>query len=322
MRWLSAIAALCVVFALGLAKSAPAGENADAKADEKAAGPAINLQGSSPAELMYGVIMANFANRSLDGMAKSIEATIETAEKGDPVRLRLAMALAKLGKPEAEKALDYLVAWHGDFKPEDEAIRICNVADLYLYYLDEPEQAVKFYRAAVERIPELRPHLYSSLFSVYANHKKMFSIPEMKKYLNLQGELDSSFRYYINRATALAADGYTFEARKYAEYIEERTKEDEDAIGRTYAAPIWGWLGEVAKTVEFLEAGLKEQALFYSPAGFRLYCDWLRQSPAYDPVREDKEFQAMWERIYAFEPTGRGSTITIPRSREEPKEQK
>ena len=307
----------CLVFVAGIALPVAAEEKADDKTAEKPSGPAINLRGNSPAELMYGIIMANFANRSLDGMEQSILAIIEESDAKDPVRLRLVMALAKLGKPEAKKALDYLESWTDTFREPDEAMRICNMGDLCLYYLDDPQEAAKMYKAAVTRIPELRPHLYSSLFTLYANHRKMFSIPEMKRYLNLQGEFEVDFRYYINRATVLAADGYTVEAKKYAEFIDERTAEDGDAIGRTYAAPIWGWLGNTEKVVANLEPGLKEQALYYAPAGFRLYCDWLRQSPAYDAIRENREFKDMWERLYVFEPEGRGSTITVPRAREE-----
>ena len=281
--------------------------------EEKPAAPSINLSGNSTGDLMYGIIMANFYNRSLENTGAAILDLVENHSRpGEPLRLRLAMTLAKLGGPEAEKALELLESWEGDFDAsEDEAMRLGNMGDLNLYYLGRPAAAVDLYKRAMETFPPFEQHILSSLFSAYANSAELFDIAKMKEYLNRQGEYRSEVQYFINKTVAFAADGYSEEARGNALYLENNL-DDEGGVMLVYAAPAWGWLGDVDKVVEYLEPGLQNLAIIYAPAGFRLYCDWLRQSPAYNGIREDEKFKAMWERLYAFEPEARGSNIMVP----------
>lgn len=271
----------------------------------------ITLQGSSLGSVWYGIVMMNFYNRNTDNLEAVIGELLAKTEPNDPVRLQFAMAQAKLGKPEAERALALLREWKNDYSGSEEGMRIADMGELNLYYLDNPEEAARHFEAALAAAPEFEPHLLSSLFNVYSGHKKTFDADKALSYLERQAEFSNDIRVFINHGIYSGMIGEMEKTREAATFLDEMIPA-ENAAARTYVAPIWGWLGDAAQVTAHLEAGLKEQAILYAPKGFRLYCDWLRQSPAYDSIREDKGFTEMWERLYAFEPEARGATINVP----------
>lgn len=291
--------ALACLMALTLAFPAFSGEQS------------INLQGNSAISLGYGIIMASFSNRNTDNLEASITELLAKAEANDPTRLQLAMAQAKLGKPEAERALTLLREWNTDYSGPEEGMRLNDMGELNLYYLDSPEEAAEYFEEALSVAPEFGPHIFSSLFAVYSGHKKTFDADKALSYLEKQADSANDIRVFINHGIFSGMVGETERAREAAQFLDDVIP-SEQAVGRVYVAPVWGWLGDAEQVTAHLEPGLKEQAIMYAPNGFRLYCDWLRQSPAYDAICEDKRFIEMWDRLYAFEPEGRGANIMVP----------
>lgn len=262
--------------------------------------------------LFYGILMASFGNRNLDNMESSIDGFVASTKPGDLNRIKAMMALAKLGKPQAEKALATLESWEGDYRiKEDEEFRKSCMADLYLYYLDEPEKAAELYQELIDGGDVRSPFLLSGLFQVYSGHARMFDLKKMEHQVEAMKKA-SSPHFVLSLLTLYAAGNEQDKAKEGIVQYEAAIPPEYQAAAKVYTAPIWGFLGDVDKVVGNLEPGLQEQAINYAPGGFRLYCDWIRQSPAYNSIRDDERFIEMWERLYAFEPEARGGTILIP----------
>lgn len=261
-------------------------------------------------DLGYGLTMAAFGNRNFDHFEGSVDYLLTMMPPNDVNRIKLMMALAKIGEPQAQKALTNLKSWDDVYSGMDEEFRISTMADIELYYLDQPEAAAENYEKLIAGNDVRTPALLSSLFTVYSAHKKTLDWKKAEKNLQEMKRLKSP-SYLLNYLIFQAVRGDKDEARDGLRYYESNTPPEMLPVARVYFAPVLGWLGETDGVVEYLEAGLKEQAIRYAPGGFRLYCDWIRQSPAYDSMRNDSRFIEMWERLYDFEPEGRGGTIMI-----------
>lgn len=261
----------------------------------------------------YGVLMAGFANRNLDDFDESVKWFVESTLPDDVNRIKIMMALAKLGKPEAENALATLEEWEGNYpkKVDDQYRRSC-IADLNLYYLDQPEKAAELYKQLIAEKDVRTPLLLSALFTIYSGHRRMRDPEMMERYLDEMEKVDSP-QFFQCLLVFMAAKGEKDKARKGVTDLEASMPPEYEVVAKVYTAPIWGYLGDLEKVIGNLEPGLKEQSISYAPGGFRLYCDWVRQSPAYNSIREDQRFSDMWDRLYAFEPESRGGTILIPR---------
>lgn len=261
-------------------------------------------------DVWYGLTMAAFGNRNFDHFEGSVDHLLTMMQPGDVNRIKLMMALAKIGEPQAQKALTNLESWVGAYSDMDEEFRISTMADIQLYYLDQPKAAAANYEKLIAGNDVRTPALLSSLFTAYSGNKKTLDWKKAEKSLQEMKRLKSP-SFLLNYIIFQAARGDKDEARDGLRYYESNTPPEMLSIARVYLAPVQGWLGETDEVVEYLEAGLKEQAIRYAPGGFRLYCDWIRQSPAYDSMRDDPRFVEMWDRLYAFEPDGRGGTIFV-----------
>ena len=292
-----------LVFACSLIAEAPGEENG-----------VINLGGGSQADIIYGLVMTSFYNRSFDNTEGVIDAGLAKTEAGDPNRIRLAMALAKLGRPQAEKALDLIKGWDGEFTDMDEALRFASMGELNLYYLDNPGEAITCFETVIQRYPAFASPMFASLFNIYTGTREFLNEEKARNCLARPAGGKNDVRAFFNEAIFRAMTGNA-EAREATAYYTGQISAKQEAL-KTYIAPAWGWLGDADKVVACLEPGLKEQAIMYAPDGFRLYCNWIRQSPAYDSIREDEKFTAMWERLYEYEPEGRGANIMMPMPKE------
>lgn len=273
----------------------------------------MNLSEISPGGLMYGIIMTGFYNRHFENMEKMIADAVTRTPKGDPVRIQLVMALAKLGRPQAGEALSYLDSWKDDYPGLLDGMRLASKGELHLYYLDQPEEAAESFEAA--RIvfadqPHVETFILSSLFAVYSSHPRTFDREKAGAYLEQMSE-DDEFYYPIAASVDMAMRGEKDDARAAADAMLAEVTPETAGL-KVYLAPILGWLGDVEGTVACLEEGLKTHAPLYAPAGFRAYCDFLRASPAYDSMREDERFVQLWERLHAYEPEPAGTVMNIP----------
>jgi hypothetical protein len=250
----------------------------------------------------YREIEARFPARDFAGLTERIESLFASLPAGNPVRCHLAMAYAKMGRHQAEKAAEYLEKDEESFKDEGEALRIGCLGDINLYYLDRPEAAAECYEQVLPLAPTVAYMTLASLFKVYSGHSRTFDREKMRVYLEKLAAFPDSPHFAVATMINLAVSGKRDEAIRKLEWLEAQLPPESLAVENVYSAPVWGWLGEAEKAVEYLEPGLKVQASGYSAEGFRVYCDWNRQSPAYDSIRGNAAFTAMWKRLYAFEP--------------------
>ena len=255
----------------------------------------------------YKEIEARFEARDFTGLAGRIESLFASLPAGSPVRCHLAMAYAKMGRREAEKAAGYLAKDGGKFKGEGEALRLGCLGDIDLYYLDRPEEAAGYYEQSLPLAPSVAYMSLASLFKVYSGHRRTFDRDKAEECLAKLSEFRDSPHFAVAMMIGLAmAGGERESALRGLDWLESQLPAEDLPTERVYCAPIWGWLGDAEKAVEYLKPGLMEQASGYSPEGFRIYCDWNRQNPAYDSIRDDAGFVAMWEQLYAFEPRPAG----------------
>lgn len=262
--------------------------------------------------LLKGLAMTSFDSRNFDTFSGFVESAFAFMRPDDPNRIALVMALAKLGKPEAEKALAYLDSWTDSFSGDLKYLCIGSMGDIYLFYLDQPEKAIPCFEKVMAESPRFSYFMAVSLFSVYSGHKRMFNIDKMEYYLSAQRKNPGDFRADLNTILMMAAKGDKKEALREVELLEEEFPANSKPVMKVYTAPIWGWIGDVEKVLEGLEPGLKLQARMYARGGFDLYCDWIQQSPAFNSVREDRRFIDMWDRLSKYEPEAQGSEIAIP----------
>lgn len=250
----------------------------------------------------YREIAARFDTGEFEGLGKEIEERIAKLPPNSPVRPHFVMAMARLGPDEAEKAAALLAGWEGVFAGDNEGFRLGSLGDIHLYYLDKPEEAVACYERCLPLVPAVAYNPLSSLFSAYSGHRRTFDRGKAAACLEKLGEFPDSPYFVTATMIHLAMSGEREKAEQKLKWHESALSRDELPVSRVYCAPVWGWLGDAEKAVAYLEPGLKEQATGYAPEGFRLYCDWIRRSPAYDSIREHEAFGAMWERLYAFVP--------------------
>lgn len=250
----------------------------------------------------YREVAARFDTGEFEGLGEEIEKRIAKLPSDSPVRPHFVMAMAKLGQDDAEKAAAFLAGWEDVFAGDSEAFRLGSLGDIHLYYLDKPEDAVAYYERCLPLVPSVAYNPLSSLFSAYSGHRRTFDRGKAAACLEKLGEFPDSPHFATATMIHLAMSGDREKAERKLQWLESALSRDEIPVSRVYCAPVWGWLGDAEKAVAYLEPGLREQAIGYAPEGFRLYCDWIRQSPAYDAIREHEAFGAMWDRLYAFVP--------------------
>ncbi|MCC8189104.1 MAG: hypothetical protein LIP77_00525 [Planctomycetes bacterium] len=266
----------------------------------------------SPAATRYFDIAENLRRRCLDGASTAIRNALAVTSDDDALyRLRLARALLLLGPEEWDTALTALQGW--DFSPTvHEAERLTAIGDACLRFLDQPGQAVAAYEEALRYCEDnafsgLQVVLVNALFSAYASHPDLFDSGRMQEYLLRHQMLAVTPRtklLVIARGIYAGSLGNDAEARAEARYLDQQAGDGwSGRYVRFLGAEIWGWLGDVEKVVSVIEPHMvSDEANGCSRQSFRAQCDFLRKSPAYDAIRDDERFIALWERLAAYEP--------------------
>lgn len=248
---------------------------------------------NDPAYLLTSAVQAG----DFDRLEERIAEVAARLPADDKLRLHLMNRMAGLGKYAAENAVATLESYAGDYDADGESVRVLFVARINQYYLHRPEVAA----AAFESVA---PNLVTSNFLLHATSRELFSVEKLERLLEQIVEKSPSPTIPLPyEAILLAAKGETEEARSRLEQYDNSVPRHVNSCPMLLPSAVaHGWLGDELSVVEILTPCLAFMSQNHGPEGFRLYCGWLRDAIAFDPIRNGEVLEKMWGVFDNFTP--------------------